>query len=504
MLKRFYLFVLSILLVCPYTAWPQMPGGVPVERSSQTQWMNGRQFYVHVVQRGQTVYSISKAYGVKDYDAVVKKDIHFLSIGDTVWIPIQKVNENADTKQRLPQTTGAESSVAKQTTTPTPQPKPVPETVIRNRVSESTVVVSLLMPLYLDQVESISTTKFDLEQRGRKSYKQFEFVQFYEGVQMGLRALQQQGVNVRLNVVDIATQDAATVERKWRNYNVGASDMVVTLLPKESFARAAQLAADDHVFIINPLSNREEIVVQNPYVVKCQPSVVARIRRLLEYMKTTMPGVPLYIIHSKSNEEKTVLDELRNQLSSQSAIRYTFFNWSASGKLASTLKSLNKVVVLSVYDAGRDGNRTFNNTLLSRLSSVSSKCEVTLVTLDNWCDAYPDVDFSFLQNQRYHTFLGNEWDYSNPKQTSFLHDFYQQYHVKPSGFYAAWGHDIILYFVMGVHQQGSAFWRTLSLNRVPEGMLQSISFHRTQPGNGFEGNSARLYRMNNYQFFECR
>lgn len=512
MLKRFYLTIF-ILLAGPM-CWAQMPGGVPVERSTKTQWMNGRQFYVHVVQSGQTVYSISRAYGVKDYDAVVKKDIHFLSVGDTVWIPVQKVNENAAVSAQSTQTpskvttsapaTTSQSSSTQSTSQSSAQPKPIPQAVIRDRMSPSTVVVSLMMPLYLDQIESISTTKFDVEQRGRKSYKQFEFIQFYEGIQMGLNELQQQGVNVRLNVVDVATQDAATVERQWRSFNVGASDVVITLLPKESFTRAAQLAADDHVFIINPLSMRDEIVNQNPYVVKCQPSASARIRRLLEYMRTTMPGTPLYIIHSKSNAEKPVLDELHSQLSSQTAIRYTFFDWAASGKLASTLKGENKIVVLSVYDAGRDRNRTYNNTLLSRLSSVSSKCDITLVTLDNWCDIYPDVDLTFLQNQHYHTFLSNEWDYSSRRQLDFLRDFYRQYHVEPSNYYAALGHDAILYFVTGIHSKGTAFWRNPNLDRAPEGLLRPASFHCTQPGNGFEGNTALLFRLNNYQFFECR
>lgn len=516
MLKRFSLTIL-ILLSGIQLLWAQMPGGVPVERSTKTQWMNGREFFVHVVQRGQTVYSISKAYGIKDYDAVVKKDIHFLDVGDTVWIPVQKVNEYASVSQPPSQVTTSAPAVTKPATAqtssqtssqaatqPESQPKPVPQAVIRDRVSPSMVVVSLMMPLFLDQIESISTTKFDVEQRGRKSYKQFEFIQFYEGIQMALNELQQQGVSVRLNVVDVANQDAATVERQWRNNNVGSSDVVITLLPKESFARAAQLAADDHVFIVNPLSMRDEIVNQNPYVVKCQPSASARIRRLLEYMRTTMPGVPLYIVHSKSNAEKPVLEELRSQLSAQTAIRYTFFDWAASGKLASTFKGEKKAVVLSVYDAGRDRNRTYNNTLLSRLSSVSSRCEITLVTLDNWCDAYPDVDLTFLQNQHYHTFLNNEWDYGNRRQLDFLRDFYRQYHVEPSNYYAALGHDAILYFVSGIHSQGTAFWRNPNLDRTPEGMLRPVSFHCTQPGNGFEGNTALLYRMNNYQFFECR
>lgn len=499
MLRRFYLAVLFCLSVSPQLLWAQMPGGVPVERTSQTQWVNGRQFYIHVVQKGQTVYSIARAYGVKDYDAVVKKDIHFLSVGDTVWIPLQKVDS-----ENVP-AASPQQAVAAAAATQVPAEGPVAQpAVIRDRIDRNAVVVSLLMPLYLDQIDAISTTKFDVEQRGRKSYKQFEFIQFYEGVQMGLRKLQQQGINVRLNVVDVPTNDAATLERLWNSHSVGQSDMVLGMLQKETFDRAAQLAAADRVFIVNPLSIRQEIVADNPYVVKCHPSSASRIRRLLEYMRSTMPEVPLYIIHSKATAEKPVLEELRRQLEAQSAIRYVFFDWAASGKLASTLKGEKRIVVLSVYDAGKDRNRTYVNTLLGRLSSVSSRCAVTLVTLDNWCELYRDVDIAFLQNQHYHTFLGHDWDYGNRSHIDFLRDFYRQYRVQPSNFYAAMGHDAILYFVTGLHSMGTEFWRDPNLNYQPAGMLRPLTLHHTLPGGGFEGNTAQLYRMVNYQFVECR
>ena len=51
--------------------------------------MNGRKYYVHIVEKGQTVYSITKAYRVESYDAITHVDIHSLHPGDTVWIPFR-------------------------------------------------------------------------------------------------------------------------------------------------------------------------------------------------------------------------------------------------------------------------------------------------------------------------------------------------------------------------------------------------------------------------------
>ena len=69
--------VCLLLLFVGMTASAQMPGGTPVEVSNQTQMMNGKKYYIHVVQPGQTVYAIAKAYGLKAYDAENGEAISF-------------------------------------------------------------------------------------------------------------------------------------------------------------------------------------------------------------------------------------------------------------------------------------------------------------------------------------------------------------------------------------------------------------------------------------------
>ena len=46
-----------------------------ITKSKTKQKLNGKEYYVHIVEHGQTVFSVSRAYGVKYYDAFIKKDI---------------------------------------------------------------------------------------------------------------------------------------------------------------------------------------------------------------------------------------------------------------------------------------------------------------------------------------------------------------------------------------------------------------------------------------------
>ena len=96
---RRLLFVFMLFLMGMASA--QGTQTVAVKVSNQTQRMNNKEYYVHIVEQGQTLFSIARAYGLKYYDAVIKTDIHLMKVGDTVWLPkneysVAAVSANAD------------------------------------------------------------------------------------------------------------------------------------------------------------------------------------------------------------------------------------------------------------------------------------------------------------------------------------------------------------------------------------------------------------------------
>ena len=212
------LLVVSLLFNFQFSifnsAWAQMKGGVPVKVSNKTQMVNGKRYFVHVVDQGQTVYAISRAYGLKEVEAITKKDIHFLQIGDTVWLPCkgQRLPDGtvappatgsaepatdagmrsgqATSQQHTAVNTDVRQQQAERREPAQPETPLGPTAEIRQRVNPQSVVVSLMMPFNLSQMDKISTSKFDVEQRGKTVYKSLEFIQFYEGLLLGLEQLE--------------------------------------------------------------------------------------------------------------------------------------------------------------------------------------------------------------------------------------------------------------------------------------------------------------------------
>ncbi len=541
-----------------------------VEKTASVVMHNGKKCYAHIVGPGQTVYSITKAYGVKEHEAVLRSDIHHLAVGDTVWIPctecelgsrqaavgqqagkkeyhfvkveagqtlyslsrsynvsIEDLNElnpelrtsglkaGQTIKVPGPQPSGHQSqpaagkpdvqsaaksqpAVAKPGRQPvayTPKPPAAPAEISPLK-EPGRIHVSLLMPLHLADLDKISTTKFDVDQRGKKSYGAFEYIQFYEGIMLGMERLERMGARVVLNVVDISGKTRQDVLTAVNTHNVTHSDFIIALLPRETFDYAADWAQENRIFIVNPLSERDEIVEGNPYVIKYMSSVGGQVDELLRIMGKR-PGKPhLYIVHSGSRNEARVRTIVEEKLKACGNIAYTFYDWSANSKMVSVLKKTPDCMVLNIYDQGRDKNRIQVSTLLNRMAAL--KGGATLVSLDNYINKYGDIDFAQLQQANYMT-VNYELDHNDPSKKDFIDSFNSRYKIDPIDSYAMVGNDIILYFVYGLKTKGVDFWRSPNQSSVP-GVLCPISFTQSDVGHGFLNNSAAFYKLSNLRF----
>ena len=482
-----------------HSAYAQAPGTTPVKVSHQTQMLHGRKYYVHIVETGQTVYSIAKAYKVESYDAVTHVDIHFMHAGDTVWLPARgQFSEAAKEIDPEPATKETENKGVQdnQNTTgkTTTAAKPVPQAPPTVRATGKVLKVAVMMPLHLDQIEEVSTSKFDIEQRGKKSYRQFEFIEFYEGVKMALDKLAAEGVAVELNVVDVNDNNVEKVEEAFVSHQVAKSDVLIALLLRAAFDRAAELARQAGIYIVNPMATRTDMCAENPYVVKMQPSVAGQLKTMLNNMKLERPEGHLYVVHSGAKGERQVLDEVKSQLDERGDIQYTILNWSQNAKLAGLLKGTPGCSVLSIYDQGRDQNRVFAGNLMNRLAAVKHDTP-TLYTLVDWTHEYGDIDFAQLQALSYHTFYSS-WNMGNEVHVSFLREYRHRYGSEPTSALAAMGYDLTLYIVDGLHRRGAEFWSAPVGNS--SSLTQPIRLKRN--GAGLENERAALYRMENLVF----
>ena len=612
-MKKLLHAVVLVLVMLGWRNASQAQTSNPVVPTGKTQVVNGVKYYIQVVGENQTIFSIARAYGLHYSAAVIKSDIHELSLGDTVWLPYNEQSVAAVSKaigkaETLPEyqevtvepkqtaygiskmygitlerfyelnpevrdnglkagqtvklpagvrpTTGTKpgassgttnannASVSKpsagstaaskptqgnvttskpsgtsqsqnqsttgRTTTTSPststsasaagqKTSPAEPLTIRERVNKEKVVVTVMMPLYLNRMEEISTTKFDVDQRGKKDYRSFEFVQFYEGLLMGMDDLMKSGVKVQLNVVDVTSDKEADLEKVYASHDVANSDILIALLQKNAFDIVARMAKRDHLFVVSPMTQRAEILKDNPYAVKYMPSEEGMAAAMVEAVRREYPGSPIYLVYANGREKSGLKSALEARLQERS-MAYTLCDWNTSAeKLAAKLKGAKSPVVISTYDLDKDKNRLFANQLLNKMGSAKQNGPV-LYTFNNFVKDIPNVDYGQLQSVNYHLFYSAYLDYGKAEHKAFVDNYKKQYKTEPLNGYAAVGHDIILYFATGIQTKGAEFWRNPSTVKV-NGLLFPMQMVQTTDG-GFENQAAVVYKMVDLQLKE--
>ncbi|MCQ2278376.1 MAG: LysM peptidoglycan-binding domain-containing protein [Bacteroidales bacterium] len=588
--------LLPLLLAFVFGLQDAMAQSPTVLVSNQVQTRNGKEYYVHIAQQGQTAFSIARAYGLHYSVAVLKTDIQSMRAGDTVWLPVndqsraavikvygsaksapkpaEPVQENI--KPQKEEAAPAAAPALKETGTKTitvekgqsvfsiakkynttseriyqlnpkvkkdglkagqklkvpvmgkesakaPEKKPAEKKPVekkpavpvakptttapaiqfnpRERISNDKVHISIMMPLRLNEMDKISTTKFDIDQRdiNIKTFKSFEYIQFYEGILMAVDDLEKRGISVVLNVVDVPNDADSTVVKAFNSHNVAESDFIICLLTRRPFAKAAELARNNRVCIISPMSNRDEILTNNPYVVKYQPSNASVARNMLKIVSSQFPGSNIYVIHSNNQDENGLLEELQLQANSH-GLSLNLFEWSKNAQLATTLRKTRDNVIINIYDHGRKENRVQATTLLNRISGTGNGQNI-LLSRENYVTDIPDIDYNQLQSVNY-TMLNTAYlDVNDPSHKTFIDRFTKRFKTIPQNNLAGMGHDIMLYFATAISQKGIEFWRNPSI-AVPQGMLFPMRLSQKDASTGFENQESIFYRLENLRLIK--
>lgn len=95
-IKRFLLFLLVALILQPIYA--QTDKAVQVKRSTDKVKIEGKYFYIHIVQKGESLYAISKAYGVSQMEIAMENADIYMGIKPDMALKIPAKDISAQTE----------------------------------------------------------------------------------------------------------------------------------------------------------------------------------------------------------------------------------------------------------------------------------------------------------------------------------------------------------------------------------------------------------------------
>lgn len=317
------------------------------------------EYYNHRVKRKETLYSISRIYGVTVpdlYDAnpgltsriaegqVIKvpnkyidkpyiiytaeRKIRLSKIAKLYQVPVSKLqNENPSLgsrilpgqKVRIPVGTKAkikkdveEEVIKEEEPEIVVEPKPVKagcDDIVPDY--RKTFRIALMIPLYLEETDSLDVEQFLVEPQN--DFFPFRFIRFYEGAILALDSLRSQGFNIELFVYDV-DQSITKTAKVLQKPELRNMDLIIGPLQYKSFSQVALFAGNFNIPIVNPFSFRSEIVEKYKTVIKAKPGTAHQAELLPSLIKRDYDGAKIFLITHTSYQNADEVIALQSKL----------------------------------------------------------------------------------------------------------------------------------------------------------------------------------------------
>ncbi|MEJ2594326.1 MAG: LysM peptidoglycan-binding domain-containing protein [bacterium] len=276
-------------------------------------------YYMHKVQKKETLYSISRLYGVTLQDLYSANEglSTNIDVGQVIRVPNIKIDkpyivytsssrtrlnriaklynvplsmlerENPSLSRRIlpgqkvripvgrkarvteeePDTeeeTGREEEAVADTTV-----SPVRKVCDKIRPDFSkTYEVALMIPFYTEELDSLDRMQF--MSSPQEGFLPFRFIRFYEGALLAVDSLRSLGFNINLHVYDV-DQSIEKTAKILQDPRLQYMDLIIGPFLNRSFDQVALFAGNFNIPIVNPFSFRNEITTKYNSTIKVKP-----------------------------------------------------------------------------------------------------------------------------------------------------------------------------------------------------------------------------------------
>lgn len=443
---------------------------------------------LHKVEAGETLYRISKNFFLTEQDILeVNQGLtaQNLKAGQTIKIPITVRNK------AFFASSATESVTQVRSNTLTVHKKS------NKKIDKKTKLnIAILLPLNYEEIDKLTFTKFNIDEKKRQRYKCFEYINFYEGARIALDVLEKSGYNVDCYVYDVGENDSEEMQSALNSAEMQNMDLIIPLVFKQNFSVAAQFAKEHKIPIVNPMS-ADLAILNNAYTFKIQPSPATEVETIVRHLRAGHADDNIIILYDNHGSCKASADYFE-QLLSKSNMMWTIMDYGKySTKVSSKISLTKKNVVVMLTDKNEKSDaESFVKKLLSVLAAKKD-ADITLFGDYSWCEIN-SMDLSLLEKYNFHFTLSYLNDYTNVNFVNFVKVFRKHFKTEPDKIYAALGYDIVTYFVHSLIENGNEFMENPNTSDV-NGMINPYHFERTGEDRGYQNKRTVVYELDNYK-----
>jgi LysM repeat protein len=465
-------------------------------RSSVVEKFEGKEYYVHIIKRGQTLYMISKAYGVDVNDLIrenpqVKEGIR---VDQKIRIPM--AGERPAEGKPKPPSTKEKLAPGKQNILLNRESSVKTDSIVKVELpcgKDSTTKkpvyhVALMLPLFLAEVDQLNVENPNSEIF--ETSKSLQFLPFYEGFRVALDSLGKSGLKIKLYVYDV-DRDTTKTRQLLHKPELKSMDLIFGLLYHRNFQMVAAFAEKNKINIVNPISERSELVEGNPFVFQVRPSKKTQPGQLAEYMAPAFYRGQVLIVRSGQYADREAPERLRKECQERKLnVNIVEGQEAAIGRLSKEKEN---------YLIFFTENPEYVLDLTRRLFELRNEYNLTVVGLPDW-SAMDGLETEYLVALKTHVVSANIIDYNNLSVKKFVRQYQSTYKSDPA-LLAFQGFDVSYYFLSALKNYGTNIQRCLGELEI-NSLQTNFDFSQTR-GNGFVNQHWMIYKYENYNLVKA-
>lgn len=511
------------------------------EKSNIIEKTQDKEYYVHKVKKGESLYGISKLYGVST-DVILQENPDVkesgLKAGKNIFIPVyssKKENEvlldTLNYKYHKVMKGQTIFSICKEYNitqenffkwNPEKNTQPLKENeyvivgkkekvIKKNEVNISDIKdnvsnisqniqqvfekkrhyqCALLLPFGAQQAENIIVEDLVKNQQSFPAMSSM-MIDFLKGLEYAADSLKTDSFSVKLLPIDINENDSLKLLQVLKTKEYQSSDIVFGSV-FSSLIKLQQNYSTEKKFTIVPFVSQNKFLFNHPEYSKTTPSIYVDIQALAQFVYDSLrPNKKVVLIQTNNNNEKEYAKEFKryyNDLMTKHQLKDTISTFKSIYEFKNFCKEKNEYVVVLLTN-----NQIIATEYITQLNIIHKTSPITLCGLYK-TTTFDNLDLEYLNLMKY-TFAYYQNLNTKNLFTNQVKRYKEEFYSEPSMFFFE-GLQIGLYYFNTLKTRG--LQGLLQLDEIKYSNLSSFmkfEFYHPDNSSGFQNNGEFVYQI---------
>ncbi|MFT5306564.1 MAG: LysM repeat protein [Chitinophagales bacterium] len=460
----------------------------------------GDSVIVHKVKRGETLYSLTKLYGVDE--ASIREEngglVDGLKRGELIRIVVKKKEVSVPVQY---------DSIADSTQSDTLSLLPFdPDSLFNVNVKRNVYEVAVMLPFMFEEDVAFRKKCPAIGDCPHYGYTTMS-LNYYNGFLIAVDSLRKAGMNVKINVFD-TKNDVTTVKLILAKSELDSVDLIFGPLFPESIKVVAQFTKARGIQNIIPVPVSNKALYKNASVSKFMASTPTKVAYMGSYVAENHKSDNVIVVINKESTKdqyyaKVFIESYNEKmkeiggtpLDSNKIVRMY-----SSTKLTSVERNMlgerTNVIIVPSSDLGHVSN------FMTKLSTTTnrnpySRYVVQVYGLEDWMD-FETIDEKYKNRYSVRMPSGGLIDYHSPEVYEFIKSYRIRFGTDPSQ-HAFSGFDASFVNLKGLYLYGTNFAELGYVNlENPSGLFSPSKYVKVEADSGYENQGVFMIEYNNY------